>query len=125
MEENTVTLSEEQQEFWSDLLEYVHSELEERASLDHFTIMAFAAGNAAAMRDLKLARQGYVYIKDEWRGTEVTKHVDELVPGDARSIMREIQMNLQNHRGMRTLTTEDPNINIRVRELPGARIIVM
>ncbi len=84
-------MDQEQRQFWDDLLAYYRQELKERQSPAMVSMLTFFHGEEQALEDKRLADSGYVYLLD--RGKLSTKHIDQLNPSDAPSLMAELEAN--------------------------------
>jgi hypothetical protein len=84
-------MDQEQRQFWDDLLAYYRQELQERQSPAMVSMLNFFHGDEQALEDKRLADSGYVYLLD--RGKLSTKHIDQLNPSDAPSLMAELEAN--------------------------------
>jgi hypothetical protein len=86
----------EQRRFFEDLLAYLRDELEARKDpeateqrAEMFGALAGEAGRAQALKDSRLAEEGFVYLAE--RGEKYLKHIDELAPSDVPAILAEME----------------------------------
>jgi hypothetical protein len=90
------SLTGEQRRFFEELLAYLHDELEARRDpegaeqrAEMFGALAGEAGRAQALKDKRLAEEGFVYLAE--RGEKYLKHVEELSPSDVPAILAEME----------------------------------
>jgi hypothetical protein len=86
----------EQQRFFEELLAYLHSELEARKDPEAveqrvrmFDALAGEAGRTQALRDQRLAEEGFVYLSEE--GKQRLKNIGELTHLDVPAILAEME----------------------------------
>ena len=89
-------LTGEQWRFFEELLAYLRDELEARKDpvaaeqrAEMFGALVGEAGRAQALKDKRLAEEGFVYLAE--RGEKYLKHVDELSPSDVPAILAEME----------------------------------
>lgn len=89
-------LTGEQRRFFEELLAYLRDELEARKDpegaeqrAEMFEALAGEAGRAQALKDKRLAEEGFVYLAE--RGEKYLKHLDELSPSDVPAILAEME----------------------------------
>ena len=89
-------LSGEQRRFFEELLAFLRDELEARKDpaaaeqrAEMFAALAGEAGRDQALKDKRLAEEGFVYLAE--RGEKYLKHVDELSPSDVPDILAEME----------------------------------
>ena len=88
--------SGEQRRFFEELLAYLRDELDARKDpagaeqrAEMFAALAGEAGRDQALKDKRLAEEGFVYLAE--RGEKYLKHVDELSPSDVPDILAEME----------------------------------
>lgn len=89
-------LTGEQRRFFEELLAFLRDELEARKDpvaagqrAKMFGALAGEAGRAQALKDKRLAEEGFVYLAE--RGEKYLKHVDEISPSDVPDILAEME----------------------------------